>query len=341
MFETYITGYGSTNCMLVRAADGRLRVLGAKRRYISADRGRTWREDDPPLRQTDYFNTAMRMPDGRLLLVVWDPAPDIVKRYHMNGTTYSLALSDDEGATFAERWPLSNETGCFYVMNDRLLRLKNGRILLAICLHPNEKLALGIENAGMVTTAFSDDEGRSWQFGEWLDGNYQEPMAVEAEDGTLMLFMRSPRGFLSVSFSRDGGERWTQPAFTDMRMPCAPFCVKLDPYSGFIFLVWDDSFPAEQFLFPRTPLCMAVSEDHGKTFRKVMTLENDPDQNYGYPDILFDSDEIFVNYYVDDGGRSFNGARHRIKLKIIPRAEMQVEEIVRRPLFRDGWRIRG
>ena len=36
-----------------------------------------------------------------------------------------------------------------------------------------------------------------------------------------------------------------------------------------------------------------------------MTLESDPDQNYGYPSILFEKDEIFVNYYVNDGGRTF------------------------------------
>lgn len=333
MYETFITDYGNTNCMLIRSPDGCLRLLGADRRFVSRDDGLTWVEDDPAAPQPDRFNTAMRMPDGRLMAVVWDSKPEIVRRYNMNGTTFSLVLSDDEGATYAARWPLCDEEGCFYVMNDRLLRLKSGRILLSICRHPNDKLALGVENAGMVTTAYSDDEGRSWRFGEWLDGNYQEPMAVQAADGSLMMFMRSHRGFLSVSHSGDEGAHWTQPAFTAVHMPCAPFCAKLDPYSGYIFLVWDDSFPAKQFQYPRTPLRMAVSRDNGKTFARVMTLENDPDQNYGYPSILFEKDRLFINYYVNDAGRVFNGASHRIKLKIVRRDEMRVEEVVRRPLF--------
>ncbi len=333
MYQTYITDYGNTNCMLVRGADGALRLIGGNARRISRDQGRTWQDDTPGTPPPDRANTALRMPDGRLLMVVWDPTPAVVAAHHMNGTVFSLALSEDEGATYAERWPLNQEVGCYYVMNDRLLRMKSGRILLAICQHPADRFEAGIEHEGMVTAAYSDDEGRSWKFGQWLDGNYQEPMIIEKDDGSLMMFMRSHRGYLSISRSQDGGEHWSEPALSMLAMPCAPFCVKKDPYSGYVFLVWDHSFPAAQIQYPRSPLHMAVSRDDGETFSLVEALESDPDRHYGYPSIYFDRDEIFVNYYENDKGRTFNSDHHRIKLKIFRRDELTVEQILRTPLF--------
>lgn len=333
MFQTYITDYGNTNCMLVPAADGAIRLIGGNVRRISRDNGRTWQDDNPRLPQADRSNTAMRMPDGRLLMVVWDPEPAIVKENHMNGTVFSLALSDDEGATYAQRWPLSSDVGCYYVMNDRLLRLKGGRILLSICQHPADRFQAGVEHEGMVTTAYSDDEGKTWKFGQWLDGNYQEPMTIEKADGTLMMFMRSHRGYLSISRSVDGGEHWSEPELSNLPMPCSPFCIKKDPFSGYVFLVWDHSFPAAQIQYPRSPLRMAVSMDDGESFSVAETLESNPDQHYGYPSIYFAKDEIYVNYYVNDKGRTFKAADHRIKLKIFRRDELKVEKVIRSPLF--------
>ena len=351
MYETFATGYGPVNYQIIRAADGMMYLIGHVGRYKSADNGRTWEADHPdwssagrragkgemdaPKTQNVFIdsNTTMRMKDGRLMMVAWDPFPEIVKQHNMNGTTYTIMLSDDDGLTCSESWPLCDEIGCFYVMNDRLIRLKSGRILLSICKHPTEKLGRGIENEGMVTTAYSDDEGKTWKFGNWLDGNYQEPMAAEAADGTLMMFMRSHRGYMSVSYSKDEGETWSEPQLTLYRMPCAPFCVKRDPYSDYIFMVWDESFPCKQFQYPRTPICMAVSTDNGKTFRKVCVLESEPDKHFGYPSLLFEKDEIFVNYYVMEGTRTFDSSVSRIKVKIFSRDELTVEETITAPLF--------
>ena len=332
MFEAYVTELGNTNCALLRGLDGHLRLLGADTRRISTDGGRTW-HDDTPARVPGRTSTALRMLDGRLMLCVWDPEPAMLTNTRLGGTTYSIAFSEDEGATFSRRYALTPEIGCFYVMNDRFLRLASGRILLAICRHPDDRLDQALETCGMVTTAYSDDEGETWRFGEWHDGNYQEPMAVEAQDGTLLMFMRSHRGYLSVSRSADLGEHWSAPECTSIRMPCAPFAVKRDPYSGYIFLVWDDSFPAKKFQYPRTPLRMAVSRDNGRTFARVCELEGDPDCSYGYPCMLFEKDEIFVSYYENAYGREFCRAQHRVKLKVFQRSELQVEETVCKPLF--------
>lgn len=339
MFETFITDYGCSNAAIYKGQKGEIYLHGSNKLYVSLDNGRIWESialDDNGSEERKPFahsNTSMRMSDGRLMMAVWDPTPEIVKEHNMNGSTFSMVFSDDEGITASESYPLCKEIGCYYIMNDRLLRLKSSRIILPICKHPTERFGAGVENEGMVTTAYSDDGGKTWAFGEWKDGNYQEPMVVQREDETLLMYMRSKRGFMSVSKSYDEGEHWTEPELTDMRMPCAPFCVKKDMYSGYIFVIWIDSFPAEKAQFPRTPLCMAVSRDDGETFEKVCVIENNPAQGYGYPCILFDKDEILISYYVNNASNAYCDENQRIKLKVYSRHELAVEQITKVPLF--------
>ena len=41
---------------------------------------------------------------------------------------------------------------------------------------------------------------------------------------------------------------------------------------------------------PRTPLCVAVSDDDGKTWHNAVTLEDSPVSQYSYPSIIQGAD---------------------------------------------------
>jgi predicted neuraminidase len=70
--------------------------------------------------------------------------------------------------------------------------------------------------------------------------------------------------------------------------------VKLD--SGQLLLIFNDREGTSPSSATRTPLCMAISEDEGETWRTIATLENGPGE-YSYPAVIQDSSGlIHVTY---------------------------------------------
>jgi len=87
------------------------------------------------------------------------------------------------------------------------LQLRSGRLLIP-CDH---RLAGGGEV--MYSHVFySDDHGATWQRGGSLGENTDECMAVETEDGSVYLNMRSYHGKnrRAYAWSGDGGETWSE-----------------------------------------------------------------------------------------------------------------------------------
>ena len=107
-----------------------------------------------------------------------------------------------------------------------------------------------------------------------------------------------------------------------LKSPCAPYFLRKDPYTGWVFIAWDNSFPAPQHQYPRCPLSLGVSRDDGKTWEYICDIENDPMSSYGYPSIFFTKDEILVSYYEELGYRPFNPDEQRCKLSIFRRADL-------------------
>tara|TARA_B100001123_G_scaffold404474_1_gene493853 strand:+ start:8847 stop:10019 length:1173 start_codon:yes stop_codon:yes gene_type:complete len=73
-------------------------------------------------------------------------------------------------------------------------------------------------------TLYSDDGGETWKVSSLIKPTCNESQIVELSDGRLMMNMRSqdfadtsrPRnGYRSISFSKDGGETWTDPIYDD------------------------------------------------------------------------------------------------------------------------------
>lgn len=328
-FRTYLDekGEGSCGAVLIEHKDGGI-MCGIKGWYrLSQDGGRTWKK---LYRITKGGGTnLLRLKDGRLLSV-FSESCDNVCTNRLRAANFYASFSSDEGKSWSGRVPISTDNRRLYLMNDRVMRLKSGRILVSFSLHPNELLAnlKNFEAVGWVNAFYSDDEGATWHEGArrptTVADQLCEPNVFEAKDGSLVMLSRTGKGYLYRCDSKDAGESWSVEYPTPLRSPVAPFYMKKDPFTGWVFIAWDNSFPAPVHQYPRSPLSFAVSRDDGATWEFICDIENDPMSSYGYPSIHFTPKSILVTYYEELGFRSFNAKEQRCKLTIFDRAELSV-----------------
>ena len=336
-YRTYVAPKGEGSCgagLIAHRDDGIL--CGIKGWYhLSEDGGRSWR---PLYKFTKGAGTnLLRLKDGRLLSIVSEAAENIYTN-RLKASNFYAYFSSDEGRSWSGRVPLSTDNRRLYLMNDRVMRLKSGRILVSFSLHPNELLKdlKNFEAVGWVNAFYSDDEGATWHEGRRRPTSAAdqlcEPNVFEKSDGTLVMLSRTGKGYLYRCDSTDGGESWSVERPTTLRSAVAPFYVKKDPFTGWVFVAWDNSFPGPVHQYPRSPLSLAVSRDEGDTWEFVCDIENDPMSSYGYPSIHFTEKSVIVSYYEEIGFRAFNAKEQRCKVTVFDRGEMSVEKVIREPL---------
>jgi alpha-L-rhamnosidase len=117
-----------------------------------------------------------------------------------------------------------------------------------------------------------------------------QPSFLQLKDGRLQVLMRSRNGRIATSYSSDRGETWTPVTLTDLpNNQSGTDAVTLS--DGRQVLVYNDfaTLPGTK-KGPRTPLALAVSNDDGRTWRHVLTLEDSPVGEYSYPAIIEGSD---------------------------------------------------
>ena len=98
--------------------------------------------------------------------------------------------------------------------------------------------------------------------------------------------MRSRNGFLATSYSSDQGQTWTPVTLTAVpNNQSGTDAVTLS--DGRHVLAYNNfqTLPGTK-KGPRTPLSLAVSDDDGRTWRHVLTLEGSPIAQYSYPAII-------------------------------------------------------
>ncbi len=323
MYETFLSGYGHTNPSMVTDSEGRLLIFCEDSR-ITLEKGREMSR----VPAKNSMAAIARLRDGRLIGASYDdPKPERVLAAKLNGSTLSVAFSEDDGLSWSSPTPLCKTPGCYYVHNGRIHQLSTGRILVMANKVPESKFHTGIETADLSGAFYSDDNGVTWRESNWIDAQREgdhlaETIAVELPDGTVKSFMRSTSGYLRESVSRDGGATWEPEKATALRMPLSPFNVSLDPYTGFYFAIWINSFPAPDYLYPRSPLSLAVSRDNTESWEFLRDLEEDPHSNYGYPVAAYTPEGLALLYSVNSDSRSYNHARHRVKLKLLDRKEI-------------------
>ena len=269
--------------------------------YRSTDGGRTWREQgrlkmDWPLKGmvSDQGISFLRLKDGRLAIVL----PRHVLGLHGGGVP-AISFSSDDGATWSAAKMLIEQDDAYYVMNDRLIQLASGRLLLPVSRKAGKREGDRDESLAML----SDDGGASWRLSRGrarLDKprGMQEPCAVELTDGRVCLLARTGAGSIHSSLSADGGETWSEPEPTTLESPCSALTLRRAP-DGRLVCLYNHATPLnEGAFFPRTPLVYALSSDDGATWSAPIVIDasgvEHRDRQNIYPSPCFTPEGMFV-----------------------------------------------
>lgn len=312
----------------------------------SRDEGETWSKPEVIIEKDEKAENVMspslvRMNNGDLGIVYLrkEKMPD-------NGVVCMpiFRRSADEGKTWSDWVYCGVPEGYYCVINDGVIRQKNGRILVPASYHGIRHdsfhtctIDLSAQKNADIRFAYSDDDGATWgmlpqvlatPFEDTV--GFAEPGVLELEDGELWTWYRTGYGFQYESRSSDGGKRFSAPVpnfyFTS---PDAPMRVKqVGNYTVAVFNpvplhcmseereIWGTGM--------RTPLVCAISKDGGQSFKSegvaminhqlddfmanCYLLEDDPKNSFCYPAIQEVKEGFLVAYYDSaDSGICLNG----------------------------------
>ena len=254
----------------------------------SSDKGRTWTTNDEIIVKNEGGMNVMSV--SLLRLQSGEIALFYLRKNSTSDCRPVLRRSFDEGKTWGEPTVcITDEVAYFVLNNDRVIQLKDGRLLFAVSKHsfPDGKF----DNQGKVLTYSSDDNGKTWQRGKSVlevraNGKRyaaQEPGVVELKDGRILLWIRTSAGCQYMCHSSDRGVTWSEPQPSALVAPVSPATIKRLP-TGDLLAIWNDhtNRPDEAKKAPkwangrRTPLTAAISRDDGRTWTHVRNLEDDP-----------------------------------------------------------------
>jgi len=288
----------------------------------SRDGGRSWGEPTAmglPWTidgfMSDGGTSVLRLRSGKLIFIS-----------HRNGTKYrargshglpAISESTDDGRTWSPARLLTDEPEDIqYLMNQRLIQLADGRLVLPICARdpriPIEQFGEG-SHPTLAFCYLSDDDGLTWRRShgkvrQMTERGVQEPVAGEYAPGRLVLLYRSGLGCHQASFSDDGGETWSEPEDTPLTAACSPLTMtKLA--DGSLILVYNHATPLfKESYYPRNPLVYATSRD-GRTWSEPVMIDDQPGRQLIYPSITPTGKGLLIAYCVHydagDGGFSF------------------------------------
>lgn len=254
-----------------------------------------------------------------------------------------LTRSADEGKTWSEHIKCVKEDGYYVLNNDRVIRLENGRLLMALAKHSTMKRPDGRADFGEGTIYImaSDDDGRTWNplaedmklpitiwndhaVGKlWSCSSAMEPGVVQLERGLIWCYIRTILGRQYEMFSEDNGETWTVPGPSRFTSPDSPLCAKrlsddsllvvwnpIPKYNGSISVV-DGTWTGG-----RKQLNVALLDKEGKRFLTNEILEYDEGSGYCYTAIYeTKTGDILLAYCA--GGKGDQNCLSRLRIKKI------------------------
>jgi sialidase-1 len=320
---------------IIKLNDGRLcliytRFIGGSGDHAAAnlvmrtsnDDGRSWSDDSIVVPRPGGLNV---MSVSLLRLAGGDIALFYLRKTSKEDCRPLMCLSTDEAKTWSQPIVcITDKVGYYVLNNDRAVQLTAGRLVLPVAWHQGP--GQDWDTAGVIMCYLSDDKGKTWRRSKDLFKGYapngqritvQEPGVVELKDGRLMMFMRTNAGSQYICYSQDGGETWSKAQASSLASPLSPASIRRIPWTGDLLCVWNDhsgihEYPAGR----RTPLCMAISPDEGKTWSRSRVIEDNPDGWYCYTAISLVKNRAILAYCAGD--KEVSGL-NRLKVLAIPK----------------------
>ena len=270
----------------------------------SSDGGKTWSSKDVTILPNEGDNNIMsvsllRLLDNRIALFY-------LKKNNDSDCILYMRTSNDKAKSWGEPTRCIPDSGYFVVNNDRVVRLKTGRIIFPVSRH--KTATSEATNIGKIWCYYSDDEGQSWTKGNKAanpdQATTQEPGVIELKDGKLMLFCRTESGSQYISYSSDQGINWSTLKPSNIKSPLSPAAIERIPQTGDLMLVWNNNYKPVRDGGNRTPYNLAISKDEGKTWEKIKTIESDPNGWYCYTAIEFVGDYVLLGHCAGDRSKN-------------------------------------
>jgi hypothetical protein len=102
-------------------------------------------------------------------------------------------------------------------------------------------------------------------------------------------FFETGIGWIYEARSRDGGLSWSGPTRSKLAGHNAPMALwRLDQNPKEVIVIWDNSHRE------RTPLCVALSANGGRSWSAPRTVARDDSAEVSYPGIVQDQNGVFV-----------------------------------------------
>ncbi|MBX3239172.1 MAG: exo-alpha-sialidase [Chitinophagaceae bacterium] len=256
----------------------------------SDDGGKTWSSED--LRIVEQEGRLNVMSVSLLRLKNGEIALFYLRKNSLQDCMPMVRFSSDEGETWTSpRECITDRKGYFILHNDRVIQLKNGRLVFAVAF------------SRKICSYYSDDNGRTWISSSIMPNPdnvvTQEPGIIELKNGHIMMIMRTDTTTQYVSYSTDNGASWSSAQYSNIVSASqSPASIARMPNSGDLLLVWNDNQTTEKAKkAKRTPLNIAVSKDEGKTWIYKKVIEGNPDGSFCYTAIHFTKDRILLAYF--------------------------------------------
>lgn len=292
----------------------------------SSDGGKTWTQKDQTIVENDGKQNIMSV--SLLRLQSGEIALFYARKNSIHDLLPVMRISNDEGATWSKPIEIipARDTGYYVLNNDRVIQMKDGRIIVPLALHRNQPGSGRFNPNARFLCYFSDDNGKTWQRGEEVvvekqpgkkQPYMQEPGVVELKDGRLMGFCRTNGGSQYVAFSKNGGKSFSELKPSNIISPVSPASIERIPSTNDLLMIWNNHKGINpQLRGKRTPLSIAVSKDDGKTWQHIQNIETNPNGWYCYTAIEFLKDGVLLGHCAGD--RTKNNGLAESQITLVP-----------------------
>ena len=266
---------------------------------FSDDGGKTWSNEDVTVVENEGSMNVMsvsmlRLQNGNIALFY-------LRKNSTTDCIPMMRISTDEAKTWSSPIAcITDKKGYFVLANNRVIQLKNGRLMFAVNSHSVTDSG-EVDVFGRIFSYYSDDNGATWHCSGEVQNPSEviahEPGLIELKDGSMMMFIRTNQGFQYFSWSKDKGLTWSPMVAGNLPSPLSPASIARIPSTKDLLAVWNNNGGGNpKTKEARTPLTVAVSKDEGKTWQHITNIETNTDGWYCYIAIHFTKKDVLLSY---------------------------------------------